>query len=255
MATTKEKFQIRISEEDPTVICAICDALNSLANPENKNGFIFNLKDDRLVISVYRCRNSFSSFEVSFKTISLEVEEILAINALFRKCILAFSYNSSEKILIITLESLYAFNSEEFHTENTLISAGHSERVSCILSLRKPFPMLKYIIKLLNIVKMSKILTINQHQFSVSSIGRNITLCLRVHVIRPNGSMNIPAFCSKFNYLCALKLVDFSFDVLTLNPEAPELLQINVFLPNEDDPRREKYNETIELLNSISSFK
>lgn len=63
----KEKFRIVVSEEDHDVILSICDTLNSLSDPKDQNGFSFNVKEDRLIISVYRCRNSFSSFEVAQK--------------------------------------------------------------------------------------------------------------------------------------------------------------------------------------------
>ena len=52
--------------------------------------------------------------------------------------------------------------------------------------------------------------------------------------------------------MSALGLADFDFEVLNLNSSA-ELLQVTVFVP-EDEDRRKKYYETVELLNSISSF-
>ena len=233
----KEKFRIVVSEEDHDVILSICDTLNSLSDPKDQNGFSFNVKEDRLIISVYRCRNSFSSFEVALKTTSLDEEKLLALNALFRKCILEFQYDSDIYVIVF---SLPVDNSNE-----------NQEKISCIIALRKPFPMLKHIVSLLNLIKIKKVLTINQRILSISAIGRNIAINVKAHVLRYE-NMNLPAFCSKFNYLSALGLADFDFEVLNLNSSA-ELLQVTVFVP-EDEDRRKKYYETVELLNSISSF-
>ena len=104
---------------------------------------------------------------------------------------------------------------------------------------------------MLNLIKIKKVLTINQRILSISAIGRNIAINVKAHVLRYE-NMNLPAFCSQFNYLSALGLADFDFEVLNLNSSA-ELLQVTVFVP-EDEDRRKKYYETVELLNSISSF-
>lgn len=244
----KEKFRIGVSEEDHDVLLSICDTLNSMADPKDQNGFSFNVKEERLTISVYRCRNSFSSFEVTLKTTSLDEEKLLPLNALFRKCILEFQYDSSKNEIVISLPEEYT-HTKEVQLDN---SNENREKISCIIALRKPFPMLKHIVSLLNLIKIKKVLTINQHLLSISAIGRNIAVNVKAHVLRPYENMNLPAFCSKFNYLSALGLADFDFEVLKLNSTA-ELLQVTVFVP-EDEDRRKKYYETVELLNSISSF-
>lgn len=244
----KEKFRIGVSEEDHDVLLSICDTLNSMADPKDQNGFSFNVKEERLTISVYRCRNSFSSFEVALKTTSLDEEKLLPLNALFRKCILEFQYDSSKNEIVISLPEEYT-HTKEVQLDN---SNENREKISCIIALRKPFPMLKHIVSLLNLIKIKKVLTINQHLLSISAIGRNIAVNVKAHVLRPYENMNLPAFCSKFNYLSALGLADFDFEVLKLNSTA-ELLQVTVFVP-EDEDRRKKYYETVELLNSISSF-
>lgn len=243
----KEKFRIVVSEEDHDVILSICDTLNSLSDPKDQNGFSFNVKEDRLIISVYRCRNSFSSFEVALKTTSLDEEKLLALNALFRKCILEFQYDSDKNEIVISLPEEYT-HTKEVQLDN---SNENQEKISCIIALRKPFPMLKHIVSLLNLIKIKKVLTINQRILSISAIGRNIAINVKAHVLRYE-NMNLPAFCSKFNYLSALGLADFDFEVLNLNSSA-ELLQVTVFVP-EDEDRRKKYYEIVELLNSISSF-
>lgn len=244
----KEKFRIGVSEEDHDVLLSICDTLNSMADPKDQNGFSFNVKEDRLIISVYRCRNSFSSFEVALKTTSLDEEKLLALNALFRKCILEFQYDSDKNEIVISLPEEYTHAKEVQHIK----SVNSCEKISCIIALRKPFPMLKHIVSLLNLIKIKKVLTINQHLLSISAIGRNIAVNVKAHVLRPYENMNLPAFCSKFNYLSALGLAEFDFEVLKLNSTA-ELLQVTVFVP-EDEERRKNYYETVELLNSISSF-
>lgn len=244
MATTLDKIRIKILESDCDVINAICNTLNFLANPDDQNGFKFDIKDECLTISVYRCRNSFSSFEVTLKTASLD-EKVLAMNALFRKCVPKFEYDNNE--LVISLDPFYHMPNIPKHKDCAL-----KEKTSTIIALRKPFPMLTSIANLFNLVKIKKVLTINQHLLSISAIGHNIALNAKFHVLRPNGNMNLPAFCSKFNYLSALGLADFDFKVLKLE-QAAELFQITVFVP-EDKERRKKYNETIDLLNSISSF-
>ena len=212
----KEKFRIGVSEEDHDVLLSICDTLNSMADPKDQNGFSFNVKEDRLIISVYRCRNSFSSFEVALKTTSLDEEKLLALNALFRKCILEFQYDSDKNEIVISLPEEYTHAKEVQHIK----SVNSCEKISCIIALRKPFPMLKHIVSLLNLIKIKKVLTINQHLLSISAIGRNIAVNVKAHVLRPYENMNLPAFCSKFNYLSALGLAEFDFEVLKLNSTA-----------------------------------
>lgn len=123
----KEKFRIVVSEEDHDVILSICDTLNSLSDPKDQNGFSFNVKEDRLIISVYRCRNSFSSFEVALKTTSLDEEKLLALNALFRKCILEFQYDSDKNEIVISLPEEYT-HTKEVQLDN---SNENQEKISC----------------------------------------------------------------------------------------------------------------------------
>ena len=148
----KEKFRIVVSEEDHDVILSICDTPNSLSDPKDQNGFSFNVKEDRLIISVYRCRNSFSSFEVALKTTSLDEEKLLALNALFRKCILEFQYDSDKNEIVISLPEEYT-HTKEVQLDN---SNENQEKISCIIALRKPFPMLKHIVSLLKLNKNKK---------------------------------------------------------------------------------------------------
>ena len=62
MATNNNIVRISIFEENELVL-KICNVLNALANPTEKNGFKFNISNRRLIISVYRCRNSYAAFE------------------------------------------------------------------------------------------------------------------------------------------------------------------------------------------------
>ena len=249
MAKTIDKIRIGVSENDCDVNNAICDTLNCLADPSSLNGFKFNIKEECLTISVYRCRNSFSSFEVAFKTTSLEEEKILAMNALFRQCIPYFKYEPDENEISILLVKEYNIPDIPLHKTSNL----SRERTSYIMALRKPFPMLKSIVHLLNLLKIKKILTINKHLLSISAIGHNIAINVKFHVLHSSENMNLPAFCSKFNYLSALGLADFDFEVLKLDSQSAELLQITIYVP-EDEEHKKKYNETVELLDSISSF-
>ena len=57
MATNNNIVRISIFEENELVL-KICNVLNALANPTEKNGFKFNISNRRLIISVYRYRNS-----------------------------------------------------------------------------------------------------------------------------------------------------------------------------------------------------
>lgn len=54
MANTNNITRISISEETELVL-RICNVLNALANPTEKNGFKFTISNRRLIISVYRC--------------------------------------------------------------------------------------------------------------------------------------------------------------------------------------------------------
>lgn len=247
MANTKE-LRLKISEEDTTVIFAICKALNVLANPHVKNGFNFKVTQDRLSIYVYRSRDSFPSFEVSLKISSeIDVNVLLAWNALFRECIPSFEYEESSQQFIISLQESYKCSSE-YKTNDTCIDIDEE---SFIISLMKPFNELEPILELLNIVRIKKLLTIPNNLLSVSAIGRQITVSVQFLVVRQIESLKIPIFCSKFNYLHSLGLANFVFTMGILNGKT--LLNIAVIPPN-DETLFTKYCETLEQFNSISSF-
>ena len=87
MATNNNIVRISIFEENELVL-KICNVLNEFANPTERNGFKFSISNLRLTISVYRCRNSYVAFEVSFELNSLPDDTLFnCANSMFRKCI------------------------------------------------------------------------------------------------------------------------------------------------------------------------
>lgn len=222
--TVLKQFRIEIFEE-PEIILKICNALNALTNPTEKNGFKLSTSGQRFIISVYRCRNSYAAFEVSFKLRSALYDSLLinCINSMFRKCILSFSYDSSTGKLVVSIEDAYT---EISLTENNECEL-ECERTSCVLPLRKPFPELYIIIDIFNSVKM--------------------------HIVYSDDNSDLAFFCSKFNYLSAQGIASFKFNVMTLGPTAPELLEITI-IPPSDKEQKSKYDATMELISSISQF-
>lgn len=249
MANTNNITRISISEETELVL-KICNVLNALANPTEKNGFKFNISNRRLIISVYRCRNSYAAFEVSFELNSLLNDTLFACaNSMFRKCILFFDYDKSTKNLIISIENNYtAKTSNIIQTEELTC-----ERSSCILPLRKPFPELIMIIDIFNSVKIKKILTVNKKVLHISAIGKNTTISAKMHVVHSDTTSDLAFFCSKFNYLSAQGIATFQFNVLSLSSNSPELLEITI-IPPSDKEQKTKYEKTMELISSISPF-
>lgn len=249
MANTNNITRISISEETELVL-RICNVLNALANPTEKNGFKFNISNRRLIISVYRCRNSYAAFEVSFEINSLLDDTFFACaNSMFRKCILFFDYDKSAKNLIISIENNYTAKiSNIIQTEELTC-----ERSSCILPLRKPFPELIMIIDIFNSVKIKKILTVNKKVLHMSAIGKNTTISAKMHVVHSDTTSDLAFFCSKFNYLSAQGIASFRFNVMSLSSESPELLEITI-IPPSDKEQKTKYEKTMELISSISPF-
>lgn len=249
MANTNNITRISISEETELVL-RICNVLNALANPTEKNGFKFNISNRRLIISVYRCRNSYAAFEVSFEINSLLDDTFFACaNSMFRKCILFFDYDKSAKNLIISIENNYTAKiSNIIQTEELTC-----ERSSCILPLRKPFPELIMIIDIFNSVKIKKILTVNKKVLHISAIGKNTTISAKMHVVHSDTTSDLAFFCSKFNYLSAQGIASFRFNVMSLSSESPELLEITI-IPPSDKEQKTKYEKTMELISSISPF-
>lgn len=249
MANTNNITRISISEETELVL-RICNVLNTLANPTEKNGFKFNISNRRLIISVYRCRNSYAAFEVSFEINSLLDDTFFACaNSMFRKCILFFDYDKSAKNLIISIENNYTAKiSNIIQTEELTC-----ERSSCILPLRKPFPELIMIIDIFNSVKIKKILTVNKKVLHMSAIGKNTTISAKMHVVHSDTTSDLAFFCSKFNYLSAQGIASFRFNVMSLSSESPELLEITI-IPPSDKEQKTKYEKTMELISSISPF-
>lgn len=249
MANTKE-LRMTISEEDTTVIFAICNALNALANPQAKNGFNFKVTQDRLSIYVYRARESFPAFEVSLKTSEIDESLLLTWNALFKKCIPNFEFDASSNQFIISLQENYTYVCENTSNPDSDISVEENE--TFVISLMKPFNELAPIVGLLNIVKIKKLLTISNNLLSISAIGRQITVSAQFNVVRQTENFKIPSFCSKFNYLHSLGLANFIFSVTTLASKT--LLHISIIPPAKDDSHFAKYYEILEQFNSISSF-
>ncbi len=249
MANTNNITRISISEETELVL-RICNVLNALANPTEKNGFKFNISNRRLIISVYRCRNSYAAFEVSFEINSLLDDTFFACaNSMFRKCILFFDYDKSAKNLIISIENNYTAKiSNIIQTEELTC-----ERSSCILPLRKPFPELIMIIDIFNSVKIKRILTVNKKVLHISAIGKNTTISAKMHVVHSDTTSDLAFFCSKFNYLSAQGIASFRFNVMSLSSESPELLEITI-IPPSDKEQKTKYEKTMELISSISPF-
>lgn len=249
MANTNNITRISISEETELVL-RICNVLNALANPTEKNGFKFTISNRRLIISVYRCRNSYAAFEVSFEINSLLDDTFFACaNSMFRKCILFFDYDKSVKNLIISIENNYTAKiSNIIQTEELTC-----ERSSCILPLRKPFPELIMIIDIFNSVKIKKILTVNKKVLHMSAIGKNTTISAKMHVVHSDTTSDLAFFCSKFNYLSAQGIASFRFNVMSLSSESPELLEITI-IPPSDKEQKTKYEKTMELISSISPF-
>ena len=249
MATNNNIVRISIFEETELVL-KICNVLNALANPTEKNGFKFNISNRRLIISVYRCRNSYAAFEVSFEINSLLDDTFFACaNSMFRKCILFFDYDKSAKNLIISIENNYTAKiSNIIQTEELTC-----ERSSCILPLRKPFPELIMIIDIFNSVKIKRILTVNKKVLHISAIGKNTTISAKMHVVHSDTTSDLAFFCSKFNYLSAQGIASFRFNVMSLSSESPELLEITI-IPPSDKEQKTKYEKTMELISSISPF-
>ncbi len=243
MAETKE-LRIAIAEEDTTVIGAICTALNSLSNPKERNGFNFKFKEGKLFVSVFRARLSFPSFEVSFKTTSDDESVLLEFNSLFRECILKFEYDSKSKEFVVSLQDTYET------CEYALANQIYNEEM--VISLKQPFQELSPIVDLLNIVKIIKVLTIDNNVLSISAVGKNISILVRFSVVRQLESLKLPSFCSKFNFLSALELATFKFAVTELKSKT--LLHVSILPPKDNDSRYKKYCETLDLFNSISSF-
>ena len=243
MATNNNIVRISIFEENELVL-KICNVLNALANPTEKNGFKFNISNRRLIISVYRCRNSYAAFEVSFEINSLLDDTFFACaNSMFRKCIPFFEYDKSTGDLIISIKTSNIIQAEELTCE----------RSSCILPLRKPFPELIMIIDIFNSVKMKKILTVNKKVLHISAIGRTTTISAKMHIVHADSSSGVAFFCSKFNYLSAQGIATFQFNVLCLSSNSPELLEITI-IPPSDKEQKSKYDATMELISSISQF-
>lgn len=249
MAVLKQ-FRIEIFEE-PEIILKICNALNALTNPTEKNGFKLSTSGQRFIISVYRCRNSYAAFEVSFKLRSALDDSLLinCINSMFRKCILSFSYDSSTGKLVVSIEDAYT---EISLTENNECEL-ECEKTSCVLPLRKPFPELYIIIDIFNSVKIKKILTLNKKVLNICAIGEDTGISVKMHIVYSDDNSDLAFFCSKFNYLSAQGIASFKFNVMTLGPTAPELLEITI-IPPSDKEQKSKYDATMELISSISQF-
>ena len=209
-----------------------------------------HISNRRLIISVYRCRNSYAAFEVSFEINSLLDDTFFACaNSMFRKCILFFDYDKSAKNLIISIENNYTAKiSNIIQTEELTC-----ERSSCILPLRKPFPELIMIIDIFNSVKIKRILTVNKKVLHISAIGKNTTISAKMHVVHSDTTSDLAFFCSKFNYLSAQGIASFRFNVMSLSSESPELLEITI-IPPSDKEQKSKYDKMMELISSISSF-
>ena len=249
MATNNNIVRISIFEENELVL-KICNVLNALANPTEKNGFKFNISNRRLIISVYRYRNSYAAFEVSFEINSLLDDTFFACaNSMFRKCIPFFEYDKSTGDLIISIENNYTAKTSNIIQAEELTC----ERSSCILPLRKPFPELIMIIDIFNSVKMKKILTVNKKVLHISAIGRTTTISAKMHIVHADSSSGVAFFCSKFNYLSAQGIATFQFNVLSLSSNSPELLEITI-IPPSDKEQKSKYDATMELISSISQF-
>ena len=248
MATNNNIVRISIFEENELVL-KICNVLNEFANPTERNGFKFSISNLRLTISVYRCRNSYVAFEVSFELNSLPDDTLFnCANSMFRKCIPFFEYDKSTGDLIISIENNYTTTTSNIQTEDLAC-----ERNSCILPLRKPFPELRLICNIFNSVKIKKILTVNKKVLHISAIGRTTTISAKMHIVHADSSSGVAFFCSKFNYLSAQGIATFQFNVLTLSSNSPELLEITI-IPPSDKEQKSKYDATMELISSISQF-
>ena len=249
MATNNNIVRISIFEENELVL-KICNVLNEFANPTERNGFKFSISNLRLTISVYRCRNSYVAFEVSFELNSLPDDTLFnCANSMFRKCIPFFEYDKSTGDLIISIENNYTAKTSNIIQAEELTC----ERSSCILPLRKPFPELIMIIDIFNSVKMKKILTVNKKVLHISAIGRTTTISAKMHIVHADSSSGVAFFCSKFNYLSAQGIATFQFNVLSLSSNSPELLEITI-IPPSDKEQKSKYDATMELISSISQF-
>lgn len=248
MAINTNSIRISIFEEKELIL-KICNVLNAFANPTERNGFKFSISNLRLTISVYRCRNSYVAFEVSFELNSLPDDTLFSCaNSMFRKCIPFFEYDKSARDLIISIENNYTATTINIQTEDLAC-----ERNSCILPLRKPFPELELICNIFNSVKIKKILTVNKKVLHISAIGRTTTISVKMHIVHADSSSDIAFFCSKFNYLSAQGIATFQFNVLSLSSNSPELLEITI-IPPSDKEQKSKYDATMELISSISQF-
>lgn len=242
---------IRLSiSEEYEVVTKICNALNALANPAERNGFKFSITDDKLIISVYRCRNSYASFEVSFTVDTIPDDMFFScVNNMFRKCILFFDYTNPE--LIISLKSSYtaAKANKNIMLEEEFVG----EKSSCILPLRKPFPELGMIIDIFNSVKIKKVLTLRPKVLNISATGTNTSISVKMQIVVVATS-DVAFFCSKFNFLSAQGAATFRFNVMALNSESPELLEITIIPPSDNKEKKSKYDKTMDFINSIAPF-
>ena len=241
----KDEFRIMISEKEPQVMQCIITALNSLASEEG-NGFRFEYENSLKIfnIFVYRCRNSYPSFKVAFKSEKVD-EKVFALNALFRKCKVWFT--SASDSIIITIGKQYKVV-EELNSFNF-----RSNTISQIVSFRKSFPAVRSIIQVLNKVRILKMLTIDHnHILTISAIGHDIALSLKVTINHSQAGSELASFCSKFNFISAMGLADYIFEIIKLTPDMPEMLQCTVFIP--DDPEKQKkFDSIITLINTISA--
>ena len=243
-------FRTKVKENDPEVIKAICNALNALGDPKNSRrlGFIV-INDEKLVISVRKNKNSVPVFEVAFKASSMPESNVSAINALFKKCILSFGYDKSHSELVISIVDKYTYTPKAIQTDPI---ASSDTTLSCTLSLRKSIPMLEQVVEVFNVVKINKFLTMSRDYFTISAIGGNIALILKLDALESHTN-RVPFFFTKFNYLSAEKLADYHFSLVKLDANTPELFQISVFVP-EDKSMRKRFEDTLKWIDSISVF-
>ncbi len=242
-------FRAKVLEDDPKVIAAICNALNALANPKSRMGFKIQTSDEQLVFSVLKNKNSVPVFEVAFNVSSSSDEIIVkAINTLFKKCILSFGYDDSTKELVVSIVENYTFKPEAVNFDQT----PGLEKNCCMLTLSRSIPMLEQVVEVLNVVKIKKFLTMARNSLTVSAIGDHIAITLRLNVVDSHTSA-LPFFFTKFNYVSAQGLADYNFALIKFDVDTPDLFQISVFTP-QDEARREKFEKTMELIDSTSIF-
>lgn len=243
-------FRTRVLESDAEVLAGICNALNALADPENNLGFKFTENDGTFVISVQatQSKNITPVFEVTFKTEESASDDILALNALFKKVIPFFECNGNE--IIVSLLKEYSYSHDDVVFEH----ATGVERHKFMYPISDNIVHMDQVVQLFNIIKIRKFLVLNPAgNLVVSAFGDYLGLTLVIASLNKHPSNIALLFLTKFNFVSAQGLAEYSFSLCRFSEEIPPVFQVSVFVP-QDEPAREQFETQMELMDSISVY-